>query len=76
MFYVQNRKLERVGEKATGEKNGNFENSAKETKEKKKEEREKRITWKNNTPAKKDGTSMLLQMIEEKIHRVLRNKLD
>lgn len=36
-------------------------------KRRKEEEREKRITWRNNTPAKKDGTSMLLQMIEEKI---------
>lgn len=35
MFYVQSRKLERVREKVTVEKNGNFENSAKETKEKK-----------------------------------------
>ena len=35
MFYVLSRKLERVREKATGKKNGNFENSAKETKEKK-----------------------------------------
>lgn len=39
LFYVQSRKLDRVREKATGKKNGNFENSAKETKEKKRREK-------------------------------------
>ena len=39
LFYVQSRKLDRVREKATGKKNGNFENSAKETKEKTRREK-------------------------------------